>query len=175
MRYLIVIHKDPDSDYGVTVPDLPGCFSAGSTIPEALQNAQEAIECHIEGMLADGEYLPDPADEEKHLANSDYRGGIFVFVDVDERKLSGKVQRINLTVPEFALARIDAYSEAHGETRSAFMTRAALQVVSGEETASRERAATGGGNVPQRKRGKKRVTKVAAKKAPAGYGRKKRA
>ena len=47
MRYPVVIHKDPDSDYGVTVPDLPGCFSAGTTLDEVLVNAREAIECHI--------------------------------------------------------------------------------------------------------------------------------
>ena len=35
MRYPIVIHKDPESCYGVTVPDLPGCFSAGNTVEEA--------------------------------------------------------------------------------------------------------------------------------------------
>lgn len=38
MRYPIIIHKDPESDFGITVPDLPGCFSAGSTMEEALQN-----------------------------------------------------------------------------------------------------------------------------------------
>ena len=54
MRFPIVIHKDRDSDYGVTVPDLPGCFSAGNTTDEALSNAIEAIECHIEGLLLDG-------------------------------------------------------------------------------------------------------------------------
>ena len=47
MKYPIVIHKDPNSDYGVTIPDLPGCFSAGSTIEEAISMAQEAAECHI--------------------------------------------------------------------------------------------------------------------------------
>lgn len=36
MRYPIVIHKAPSSDYGLTIPDLPGCFSAGSTIEEAI-------------------------------------------------------------------------------------------------------------------------------------------
>ena len=46
MRYPVVIHKDPDSDYGITVPDVPGCFSAGETIDEALNGAAEAIECH---------------------------------------------------------------------------------------------------------------------------------
>ena len=38
MRYPVVIHKDPESDYGVTVPDLPGCFSAGETLDEALES-----------------------------------------------------------------------------------------------------------------------------------------
>lgn len=53
MRYPVVTHKDPQSDYGITVPDLPGCFSAGATMDEALQEAVEAIECHLEGMLID--------------------------------------------------------------------------------------------------------------------------
>ena len=48
MNYPIVIHKDPDTDYGVTVPDLPGCFSAGSTIDEALWMARGAIELYLE-------------------------------------------------------------------------------------------------------------------------------
>ena len=55
MRYPIVIHKDPDSDYGVTVPDLPGCFSGGDTMDEAIDMAHEAILGHIEGLLMDGE------------------------------------------------------------------------------------------------------------------------
>ena len=55
MRYPVVVHKDPHSDYGVTVPDLPGCFSAGETLDEALQEVVEAIEAHLEGLLLDGE------------------------------------------------------------------------------------------------------------------------
>jgi|GEM_PF-6030943 predicted RNase H-like HicB family nuclease len=35
MKYSVVLHKEPQSDYSVTVPDLPGCFSVGSTIEEA--------------------------------------------------------------------------------------------------------------------------------------------
>ena len=44
MRYPVIVHKDPESDYGVTVPDLPGCFSAGETLDAALQEVVEAIE-----------------------------------------------------------------------------------------------------------------------------------
>ena len=39
MRYPIVIHQDPESSYGVTVPDLPGCFSGGETLDAALAMA----------------------------------------------------------------------------------------------------------------------------------------
>ena len=55
--YPVVIHKDKDSDFGVTVPDLPGCFSAGVSVEDALKEAREAIECHLEGLLLDGEPL----------------------------------------------------------------------------------------------------------------------
>jgi len=58
MKYFIVIHKDNGSDYSVAIPDLPGCFSAGETIEEAITMAQDAAECHIEGMLMDDEPIP---------------------------------------------------------------------------------------------------------------------
>ena len=48
MNFPVVIHKAKDSDYGVTVPDLPGCFSAGRTVDEAFEMAKEAIELHLE-------------------------------------------------------------------------------------------------------------------------------
>ena len=63
MHFLIAIHKDPDSDYGVTVPDLPGCFSAGSTLAEALAMAKEAIELYLECLLDDGHELPTPHED----------------------------------------------------------------------------------------------------------------
>ncbi len=49
----IVIHKDADSDYGATVPDLPGCFSAGETLDETLAMAKEAIELHMEWLITE--------------------------------------------------------------------------------------------------------------------------
>ena len=60
MNYSVIIHKDPDSDYGVTVPDLPGCFTAGETVEEALTHAVEAIEGYLEDLLLDEEPIPLP-------------------------------------------------------------------------------------------------------------------
>jgi predicted RNase H-like HicB family nuclease len=58
MKYPVLIHKESSSDFGVTVPDLPGCYSAGTTMEEALESAQEAVLTHVEGLLMDQEPIP---------------------------------------------------------------------------------------------------------------------
>ena len=88
MRFPIVVHKDADSGYGVTVPDLPGCFSAGDTLDEAIESARAAIACHIEGLLMDGEPVPTRASLEAHQGNDDYRGGVWAIADVDVPRFS---------------------------------------------------------------------------------------
>ena len=72
MRYPVVIDKDPDSDYCILVPDLPGCITAGDTVEEVLIQAVEAIKCHLSGMLVDGEPIPKPNDIEYHQNNPHY-------------------------------------------------------------------------------------------------------
>lgn len=83
MQYPIFIQKDLESDYGVIVPDLPGCFSAGYDIDEALKNAREAIECHLEGLLRDGDPIPHSKPLEHHLDNPDLKDGVLAVVDID--------------------------------------------------------------------------------------------
>ena len=59
LRYLVRINKDAESDWGASVPDLPGCVATGKTIDAALRRIQLAIALHLRGMRADG--LPPPA------------------------------------------------------------------------------------------------------------------
>ena len=59
-KYAVVIEKVPDSNYCAYVPDLPGCVSVGDTREEVERNIREAIEFHIEGMIEDGEPVPEP-------------------------------------------------------------------------------------------------------------------
>ena len=47
MKFLAILHKDEDSNYGVIVPELPGCFSAGKTIEEAIENTKESNKLHM--------------------------------------------------------------------------------------------------------------------------------
>ena len=129
MRYPVVLHKDLGSDYGVTVPDLPGCFSAGETIDEALVEVVEAIECHIEGLLIDGEPVPPPTSIEAHRDDPDYADGVWALVTVDISKLSGKTKQVDVTVPERLLDLVDQYAEQQGETRSGIMAQATLEYI----------------------------------------------
>jgi predicted RNase H-like HicB family nuclease len=129
MRYPVVIHKEKGSDYGVSVPDLPGCHSAGRTMQEALESAREAVGAHIEGMLLDGERVPPPTSIDTHQGNRNYSGGVWALVPVDLVKLSGRSKRINITLPERALTEFDACAKSLGATRSGFLLRAALEFI----------------------------------------------
>ena len=129
MRFPIVIHKDAGSGYGVTVPDLPGCFSAGDALDDAIESAREAIACHIEGLLMDGEAVPARAAIEAHQANEDYRDGVWAIVAVDISRLSSKTRRINITLPERVLAIVDKAAVREGQSRSGLLARAALSYV----------------------------------------------
>ncbi|MDF1931778.1 type II toxin-antitoxin system HicB family antitoxin [Legionella pneumophila] len=108
MRYPVVIHKDEHSDFGVIVPDIPGCYSSGSTYDEALTNVIEAIECHLEGLLIDNEPLPVGTTIDRWINDEEFQGGVWAFVDIDLSQISGKAKRINITMPERILSLIDS-------------------------------------------------------------------
>ncbi|TAL63311.1 MAG: type II toxin-antitoxin system HicB family antitoxin [Legionella sp.] len=127
MRYPVVIHKDVDTDFGVMVPDIPGCYSAGSTYDDALNSVREAIECHLEGLLIDNESIPVGTSIDHWIADTSYSGGVWAFVDIDLSSISGKAKRVNITMPERVLSLIDLYSKSHTiKNRSSFLTDAAL-------------------------------------------------
>jgi len=131
MRYPVVIHQEGNSAYGVTVPDIPGCFSAGDTIDEAMENAREAIFAHLELVIEGGGDIADAHPIEAHKRNKDYAGGIWAYVDANIDDLLGPAERINVTIPKRALQKIDMAAKQSGDSRSALLTRAALELISG--------------------------------------------
>lgn len=133
MKYPIVIHKDQDSDYGVTVPDIPGCYTAGSSIEEAIGMAQEAIECHIEGLLMDSEVVPLSSAIGVLQNNPEFKDGVWAIVEVDLAKLSLKPKRVNVTIPERLLNTIDLYAKKHGESRSGLFAQAATEYMAAHQ------------------------------------------
>jgi predicted RNase H-like HicB family nuclease len=84
MKFSVVLHSDDGQHYGVSVPDLAGCFSAGDDIDDALESVKEAIELHLEGLLVDGEALPVIAPISQHQQNPDYANGVWAIVEIDD-------------------------------------------------------------------------------------------
>lgn len=128
-HYIALIHKDADSDYGVSFPDLPGCITAGSTLDEAREMATGALALHVAGMAEDSEPVPEPSLLEAIMRDPENRDGVAILVPLADGPI--KSIRVNVTIPEDALAEIDAYAEAHGFTRSGFLVTAAKRVLEG--------------------------------------------
>jgi len=124
--YVALIHKDTDSDYGVSFPDLPGCVTAGATLDEAIAMAKEALALHIEGLLEDNESIPAPAPADQ-IDRDDA-----LLVTAIEVPDNLKVERINVTVPALALRRFDAFAERRGMTRSGLFVEAAQRWIAQE-------------------------------------------
>ena len=133
MKYAIVIHKDHESDYGVTFPDIPGCFSAGDTIEEAISMAEEAAKCHIEGLLLDSEPVPVASSIKNHQDNKDYQDALWALIEIDISKLSLKSKRVNISIPERLLSSVDHFAKNHGETRSGLLAQAVTEYMSAHQ------------------------------------------
>ena len=126
MKFLIAIEPGTETTaFGVVVPDLPGCFSAGDTLEQAFDNAREAIEAHCSVIAEDGGNLPQPKSMAEHQADTDLAGWIWAMVDAPVERYFGPAEKINITVPARILARIVDYARRHGESRSGFLVRAA--------------------------------------------------
>ena len=126
-HYIALIHKDPGSDYGVSFPDLPGCVTAGETLDEARSLAEEALALHVEGLVGDGVDLPEPSSLEGVMADRGNRDGVAVLVPL--KTDAPKAIRVNVTIPEDVLDRIDRHASAHGLNRSGFLTHAAKRAM----------------------------------------------
>lgn len=126
--YIAIVHKEADSDFGVSFPDFPGCVTAGSTIDDAKNMAHEALRLHIKGMLEDGEDIPVPSSLEEIMANPEYSDAVaFLVVNVPDPK--PKAVRVNVTIPEDTLHEIDAVAKKRGMSRSSFLVQAARNAI----------------------------------------------
>lgn len=122
MLYPVYVHKDEGSAYGAAFPDFPGCFAAADELQSLPRAAQEAFEAHFG---ADEVPIPAPTAPDAWADDADYQGGFWLLVDLDAAKLRAKAVRLNISLPENLVPRIDAYAKARGMSRSAFLALAA--------------------------------------------------
>lgn len=155
MRFPVVLHTDDGTRYGVTVPDLPGCFSAGDTLDDALASAVEAIELHVEGLIEEGDVVPPVHPVSYWHGLPEYADGVWAVVDVDVEKLMGPAEKVNITVPALMLLRIDRFAERTGESRSGLLVRAVTELIARQvellRSATRTRASDQDGVPPPAK------------------------
>jgi predicted RNase H-like HicB family nuclease len=118
-EYIALLHKDADSDYGVSFPDFPGCVTAGRTLDEARRVAAEALAFHIEGMIEDGQSIPAPCSLDAAMKDRDNRNAVAFIVTVPD--VGERAVRVNVTLPESLLKRIDERTT----NRSGFLAKAA--------------------------------------------------
>ena len=126
-QYIALIHKDADSDFGVSFPDLPGCVTAGATLDEARDMAAEALALHLEGLAEDGTAIPEPSSLETIMTEAQNRDGVAILVAAPQQAI--KAVRINVTLPEDILANVDAFAAANGFSRSGFLAYAAKKAM----------------------------------------------
>ncbi|MCA3277257.1 MAG: type II toxin-antitoxin system HicB family antitoxin [Methylobacterium sp.] len=81
-EYIGLIHKESGSGYGVSFPDFPGCVTVGVTLEEARREAVEVLALHIDGMIEDGEAIPEPASLEAVMAQREIRDAVAFLVSL---------------------------------------------------------------------------------------------
>lgn len=126
-HYIALIHKDADSDYGVSFPDLPGVITAGSDLDEVRKMATEALAFHLEGLAEDGEAAPEPSSLEEVMKVKENNDGVAILIAAPDADV--KSVRINVTMPADVLDEIDQYAERQGFTRSGFLAQAAKKAM----------------------------------------------
>lgn len=129
MRYIAFIHKEPDSCYGVSFPDLPGCISAGDTLDDAVANAGQALSGHVRMMDMAGDIVPPQRTIEEIVADKsldeDREGAILSAIALVKNR--GSSTRINVSLDLGLLEAIDAEARSRRQTRSAFLASAAMR------------------------------------------------
>ena len=130
MKFIIAIEPGTETTaFGVVVPDLPGCFSAGDTLDKAVDNAREAIDLWCETVIEDGGDVPVAKLLAEHQINPDFAGWIWAVIEVPVERYFGPAEKLNIPLPRLLLAKIDEYTRAHGETRSGFLAEAARRAM----------------------------------------------
>jgi predicted RNase H-like HicB family nuclease len=99
MRHYVAIVEDsgPETAVGIWFPDLPGCFSAGDTVEQAMLNATEAIGLYAEAIEKDGNRLPAPRTlaelRDDPIFAEDVQGNLVALVPAGEAAVAAQATR----------------------------------------------------------------------------------
>jgi predicted RNase H-like HicB family nuclease len=130
-NFIALIHKEPNSDFGVSFPDFPGIATAGLDLDDAHRMAEDALSLHLAGMEDDHTPIPEPSSLESIMADQENRNAVAILVQASQPV--PRAVRANITLPEDDLERIDRFAAEHGFTRSGFLLHAARRFLFSEQ------------------------------------------
>jgi len=127
MFYPLYVQHDAGSAWSGEFPDMPGCFTAADELKDLPLMAQEAVCAHY-GF--DNGPLPEASTPEQWFNHPDYQGGFWLMVDIDlSRVRAPRSVRLNISLPEPLVERIDNFAKQRGQSRSAFLASAATEIM----------------------------------------------
>jgi len=128
IHYYPAIVEQTADGFSCYFPDLPGCVSAAATMAELAAEAEEALSLHLAGLHEDRDPIPVPTALEQVVADPDIAVYATILVRVE---MPGRAVRINLSIDEGLLARVDAEASRQKLTRSGWIAEAARRVLTG--------------------------------------------
>lgn len=114
MLYPIAIKQGNDTTaHSIFFPDVENLVSACDNLDDVLHIATECIDLHFSGLVEDGEEIPLPTSLNHHQNNPDYAGFMWAWIDVDLSKYDNRTQKVNVSLPQFLINKIDEKVNAH--------------------------------------------------------------
>lgn len=120
--YPAVATGDRTAGYTAAFPDLPGCTAAGRDLADLLSKARDALRAHLTEMSQADRDWPEatPIEQVTPPSGPTAAGVLLVDVQIEETPV-----RVNISIGERLLKRIDDAAERRGMTRSGFISAAA--------------------------------------------------
>src|SRR5215467_4231177 len=127
MQVVALIHEE-NGVFGASFPDFLGCTTVADSLDAIVPKAAEALAFHVEGMVEDGLPLPPVRGlmqlRKDPVFREDCAGAMIALVPYAP---PARAARINITLDESLLERVDRAAEVAGETRSGYLATAARQ------------------------------------------------
>lgn len=125
--YLALVHKEAGSAYGLSFPDLPGCFAAAETEADILRAGVEALELWFEDAAPVSPRGPEAISQE---VAADLAAGAFL-IAIPLVQPQSRQKRVNISLDAGTLEAIDQAAGGLGLTRSGYLAMAALNEIRG--------------------------------------------
>ena len=135
LKWTVAFDQDEDGSWGAVVLDLDGCFSGGDTLVEARANVREAIAAHLEALEFEGSAMPKPIGLEVILKQAAHDQDLnrtligAVVLESDAEEVKGRATRVQITMNEGLLQKVDQAAAQIGQTRSGFLAEGARRMM----------------------------------------------